>query len=116
MIAKFDRATLQNIRRELNAVLEKYASANGMEMSLGNIKFSDGDFEAKLNAKIVGAKTMKDKVLESVMAARGLQEMGTGGRRLVGYNTRSYKYPFVYEQGGKRFKCSDESAAMYFKK
>lgn len=116
MIAKFDRSTLQNIRRDLNAVLEKYASANGMEMSLGTIKFSDGEFETKLNAKIVGAKTMKDTLLESVMAARGLQEMGTAGRRLVGYNPRSYKYPFVYEQGGKRFKCSAESAEMYFKK
>ena len=113
MIAKFDRATLQNIRRELNAVLEKYASANGMEMSLGHIKFYDNDFEAKLNAKIVGAKTMKDTILESVMASHG---MGTNGRRLVGYNPRFYKYPFLYEQGGKRFKCSAESAAKYFKK
>ena len=116
MITKFDKATLQAIRRDLNAVLAKYAEANGMEMSVGNIKFSDGDFEAKVNAKIKGAKTMTDKILESVMAARGLQEMGTGGRKLVGYNSRSYKYPFVYEKGGKRFKCSDESAVLYFKK
>ncbi len=116
MISKFDKVTLQAIRRDLNAVLAKYAQANGMEMSVGNIKFSEGDFEAKVNAKIVGAKTMTDKILESVIASRGLQEVGLAGRKLVGYNSRSYKYPFVYEQNGKRFKCSTESAMMYFKK
>lgn len=116
MITKFDKATLQAIRRDLNAVLAKYAEANGMEMSVGNIKFSEGDFEAKVNAKIKGAKTMVDKVLESVMASRGLQAAGVGGRTLVAYNSRSYKYPFVYEQNGKRFKCSTESAMLYFKK
>lgn len=115
MIAKFDKTTLQNIRRELNAVLAKYADANGMEISIGNIKFSDGEFEGKLNAKIKGAKTMRDSILESVMAQRGLTSNGKGGRILVGYNSRSYKYPFVYEQNGKRFKCTAESAATYFK-
>ena len=115
MIAKFDKTTLQNIRRELNEVLQKYAEANGMEMCVGNIKFSDGDFEAKVSAKIKGAKSTTDKILESVMKSRGLKEIGAGGRKLVGYNSRSYKYPFVYEQAGKRFKCTTEAAVSYFK-
>ena len=116
MIAKFDKATLQNIRRELNAVLAKYGSSEGLELSLGNIKFSDNDFEAKLNCKIAGAKTRVDAMLESAMKAHKLNELGAGNRRLVSYNSRNYRYPFIYEQNGKRFKCSVEQAEAHFKK
>lgn len=116
MITKFDKATLQAILRDMNTILAKYAETNGMEIEVGNIKFTEGDFEAKVSAKIKGAKTMSDKVLESVMNSSGMQPYGVGGRVLVKYNSRSYKYPFVYEQNGKRFKCSTESAMTYFKK
>ena len=114
MIAKFDKTTLQNIRKELNAVLAKYAQSEGLEISIGNIKFSDADFEAKLSCKIAGAKTFTDAILESVMKSNNLKEFGTNGRKLVSYNSRNYRYPFVYEQNGKRFKCSIESAKSYF--
>ena len=116
MITKFDKTNLNTIRAEINAVLSKYADSQGITLQLGNIKFTEGEFDAKLNAKIVGAKTRTDTILESVVASRGLQTVGLNGRKLVSYNTRSYKYPFVYEQNGKRFKCSTETAMMYFKK
>ena len=116
MIAKFDKVTLQKMRKELNDVLAKYAASEGLEISIGNIKFSDNDFEAKLNCKIAGKKTLVDAMLESVMKSYSLSENGIGGRRLVSYNSRNYRYPFIYEQGGKRFKCSIEQAEAYFKK
>lgn len=116
MIAKFDKVTLQKMRKELNDVLAKYAASEGLEISIGNIKFSDNDFEAKLNCKIAGAKTFVDTMLESVMKLNMLNEVGIGNRRLVSYNSRNYRYPFIYEQNGKRFKCSTEQAKAYFSK
>ena len=116
MIAKFDKVTLQKMRNELNAVLAKYAQSEGLEISIGNIKFSETDFEAKLNCKIAGAKTFVDTMLESAMRTYNLNQNGVGNRRLVSYNSRNYRYPFIYEQNGKRFKCSAEQAEAYFKK
>ena len=116
MIAKFDKTNLKNIRAELNAVLAKYAVTQGMTLELGNIKFSEGEFEAKMKAKINGAVTRTETLLMSQMKYLNLQESGMSGRKLVGYNSRAHAYPFVYEQAGKRFKCSVEMAKMYFAK
>lgn len=115
MIAKFDKTTLQSIRRELNAVLAKYGNESGIELSLGNIKFTEAEFEGKLNAKIVGAKTRSDSLLESVVKSQGLCINGIGGKVLVEYKPRNYKYPYVYELNGKRYKCSAVNANIYFK-
>lgn len=116
MIAKFDRLNLQAIRSELNAILERYCNEKGLEISIAGITYSEHNFEAKINAKITGAKSISDNILETVMNTYNLQKTGIDGRHLIGYNKRSYKYPFVYEQNGKKFKCSVESASKYFKK
>ena len=114
MIAKFDKVNLKNIRAELNAVLAKYAVTQGMSLELGNIKFSEGEFEAKLKASIKGAVTRTDTMLASQMQYLNLQQSGLSGRKLVSYNSRAHAYPFVYEQAGKKSKCSVEMAKMYF--
>ena len=42
----FDKVTLMNIRKELNAVLAKYGDEAGLEFDVGSIKFSDDSFDA----------------------------------------------------------------------
>ena len=44
----FDKVTLMNIRKELNAVLAKYGDEAGLEFDVGSIKFSDESFDAKI--------------------------------------------------------------------
>ena len=114
MITKFDKANLQKIRADLNAVLAKYGIDQNLELTIGNIKFSDAEFKTQLSVKVVGAKTMANKILEEEVRFLGLKMEGLGGRKLVDYKARNYAYPFIYEQNGKRFKCSAESAKIYF--
>lgn len=113
-ITQFTKQNLPQVRADLNKILKDYADKNGMVITLGNIKFQAGEFTTKLETKIVGAVTQEDKNLERYMATYSLGKFGTAGRELVGMNTRAHAYPFIYTQGGKRFKCSIENAKMYF--
>jgi len=112
----FDKVTLMNIRKELNAVLAKYGDEVGLQFDVGSIKFSDESFDAKLSCKIKGGQSLQDKALLQMMQRLNLQEHGIDGRILKSYNSRQYRYPFVYELGGKMFKCSEDAAKRYFSK
>ena len=112
----FDKVTLMNIRKELNAVLAKYGDDAGLQFEIGSIKFSDESFDAKLLCKIKGGQSLQDKALLQMMQQLNLQEHGLNGRVLKSYNSRQYRYPFVFEQGGKMFKCSEDQAKRYFAK
>jgi hypothetical protein len=114
MIKRFDKSNLNLIRGDINKILESYAKKNGITIKLGNIRFSEGEFSSKIEAKIPGIETMDDTILKSVMASSKLNKNGRDGRVLVSYNTRSRAYPFVYSQNGKMYKCSKESAQFYF--
>lgn len=111
---EFNKVNLVKMRADLNKVLAAYGDVAGCEFSLGNITFNSAEFSVKLTSKIKGAKGKSDVMLERVMKTHGLKLQGTAGRVLCGYNSKAYAYPFQYTQGGKRFKCSTESAKLYF--
>jgi hypothetical protein len=112
----FDKKNLAALRAEMNAVLQKYGVDANLEIQVGNMKFSSTEVEIKVNAKVKGAKTFSNTILESRAAALGLKLTNKVGDQLVDYNTRSYKYPFVYlnARDGKRYKCDEVTAKMRF--
>ena len=114
--AKFDKANLKALRAEMQAVLEKYGVASNLEFEVGNMRFSEAEVEIKVKAKVKGAKTRSDSMLETMAQIKGLKLKNAFGDVLVEYNSRSYKYPFVYKCGktGKMFKCDDRGAKMRF--
>ena len=114
MYTEFNKVNLKIVREDISAILSKYAKETGIELSIGNIRFTEGSFTAKLDAKIKGAKTKEDSVLEFMMVTKGLAKTSKCGKTLVGYNSRAGKYPFVFESAGKRYKCSENNAKMYF--
>jgi len=116
MITKFDKANLKNIREDISAILSSYAKENGIEIKIGNISFNEGSFTTKMEAKVKGAKTKEDSVLEFMMVTKGLVKTSKCGKTLVGYNTRGKAYPYIFENAGKKFKCSEAQAKMYFSK
>lgn len=116
MIKQFDKTNLKQVRADLDAMFKEFSKKHGVEMSIKNISFTGTTFSTKLEAKIIGAKTLDDTILESVMDARGLKKVGMGGRVLVGYNSRRHAYPFSFTADGKQFKCSEITAKMYFSK
>ncbi len=114
--AKFDKTNLKALRDEMNAVLAKYGVAANLDFSVGNMSFSEAEVNIKVNAKVKGAKTFSDTLLEDRVNSMGLKMKNKLGDVLVAYNSRSYKYPYVYICGktGKRFKCSSDSATLRF--
>jgi len=115
-IAKFDRDSLKMLRLEMQALLNKYSVDTNIEFSVGNMKFSEAEVEIKVSAKIAGAKTMTNVILESRVAALGLTMKNALGDELLDYNTRAHKMPFVYlnARDGKRYKCDERTAKMRF--
>ena len=116
MITKFDKATVNSIRAELNNLLKKFGDEKGVSFNLGTITFSDDDFSVKLTSKIQ-TKSGISSILESAMNIYNLQVSSPCGKTLVDYHKSSYKYPFVFRDiDGKKYKCSASQAKMYFTK
>jgi len=115
-IAKFDKATLKALRAEMEAVLDKYGTKSGLDISVGSMRFSDAEVTIKVEAKIKGAVSRSTQLVETMAKARGLVMKNKHGDVLTSYNTRAHKMPFVYKcaSTGKMFKCSAESAEMRF--
>jgi hypothetical protein len=114
--SKFDKTNLNALRNEMNALLNKYGVDANLDFNVGSMKFSEGDVEIKVNAKIKGAKTFSNVLLETRAAALGLKLTNKMGDKLVDYNTRAYKMPFVYLNAadGKRYKCDERTAKIRF--
>lgn len=114
--AKFDRKNLNSLRAEMQALLSKYGVDSNLEINVGNMKFSEAEVEIKVKAKVIGAKTLTNVILESRVAAMGLKMTNKFGDQLVDYNTRAPKMPFIYVNAadGKRYKCTEQMAKMRF--
>jgi hypothetical protein len=114
--ASFDKKNLAALRAEMNEVLQKYSSSANLEIEVGNMRFSSAEVEIKVSAKVKGAKTFTDSILESRVAALGLKMKNKDGDMLVEYKTRNWKMPFVYINAadGKRYKCDERMAKLRF--
>lgn len=114
-VSKFDKATLKALRDEMQAVLDKFGA--NLDFEVGSMRFSDAEVDIKVKAKVKGAVTMTDNILKSAAAANGITNfVNSRGDKLDGYNSRSYKYPFIYTCGstGKRYKCNAVQAKAKF--
>ena len=114
--AQFDKATLKALRSEMQEVMNKYAVKANLEINVGNMRFSDAEVDIKVNAKVKGAVTQTDRILQMQVEQYGMKMVSSNGDKLTGYNTRAGKYPFQYTCGttGKNYKCSLTQAKFKF--
>ena len=114
--AKFDKVTLKALRAEMQEVMNKYAVKANLEIEVGNMSFSSAEVNIKVSAKVKGAVTMTDLMLQSAAKDLGITKFENAkGDKLVEYNSRSHKYPFVYSQAdGKMYKCDGVQAKRLF--
>ena len=114
--AKFDKSTLKALRTEMQEVMNKYAVKANLDINVGNMRFSDAEVTIKVEAKIKGATTRTDQILEMMMKTNGLKATNSNGDQLTGYNSRAKAYPFQYTCGttGKKYKCSTQQAKFKF--
>lgn len=109
----FTKPSLISLRREMQAVLDKFAAENNIEFSIGKMTYSDNQVKMTVEAKVAGSVTPEDHMLTAAMTENNLcQEKN--GRRLIRYDARKYQYPFIYTEGGKTFKTSVERAKRMF--
>lgn len=113
MTKGFTPTKLKVLRAAMQKALEE-AGIEDITFEIGNCRYDDGEATFKVAAKLDGVKSRKDVALEKQMKIYGLKEEGRDGAKLVSYNSRSYKYPFVYEKGGKRWKCGSDQAKYLF--
>ena len=116
--AQFDKVTLKALRAEMQEVMNKYAVKANLEIEVGNMSFSSAEVSIKVSAKVKGAVTRTDRMLEMVAKSAGITNFKNAkGDTLTGYNSRSHKYPYQYVCGttGKNFKCTAEGAIQRFK-
>jgi len=113
---KFDKATLKSLRAEMQEVMNKYAVKANLEIEVGNMSFSSAEVSIKLNAKVKDAVTLTDRNFNFQALSIGITNFKNAkGDQLVKYNSRSYKYPFVYSKAdGKMYKCTAAQAQRLF--
>ena len=116
MITKFENHNLNLLRSEMASALKDIEAKHGIKFDLGNISYSANEFTMKVKAKTLSASNKIPSILEGMMDLHNLQIDGVGGRKLVDYKKSSYKYPFIYSEGGKMYKCDLMMAKMYFSK
>ena len=114
-IAKFDQPTLRNLRVEMQALLEAYGVETNLEITVGNMSFSEVEVNIKVQAKVKGAETLTDRILQMEVDRLGLRMVNVAGERLVEYKTRASKYSFVYKSRGKLYKTDERGIVARFK-
>ena len=112
--AKFDRKNLKSLRNEMQELLEKYGVKSSLEFNVGNMSFTDSEVNIKVSAKIKGAKTMVDRILQMEADRLGLKMENKAGDKLVSYKTRAKLYAFIYESNGKMYKTDERGAIARF--
>jgi hypothetical protein len=114
-IKKFDQPTLRNLRVEMQALLEAYGVETNLEITVGNMSFSEVEVNIKVQAKVKGAETLTDRILQMEVDRLGLKMENKAGDKLVEYKTRAQKYSFVYESRGKLYKTDERGIVARFK-
>ena len=110
-ITQFDKGTLKDFRTELDILLKKYEKKCGVELKSGGIRYTSNTVTVKVEGKVEGTLTDEAKTLELFSDFKfgdRIRIDQLGEVKLVGYKTRSRKYPFIVEavHTGKRYKLS----------
>ena len=112
-ITEFTKGILQNvIRRDLVRLLDAYSEETGIEFHVGNMRFDSTTLDIKVQGRIAGVIPAG---LKQAAKFAGLSLEPVNGKRLIDYKRANHKYPFIYEESGKRYKCSNEQANFHFR-
>ena len=111
-IEKFDKRNLNKVAARMDEVL-KEMGFEGVSFRVNGGTFEDAKVTFKVEGRIKGARTRDQYFLDSIIEARGLVKE-KNGRKLVDYKARNRKYPYIYEEAGKLYKCDDRRVTMLF--
>lgn len=91
----FDRTTVEEIRKEFDALVETFAKERGLTYVKHNSTFEKAEVNLKCTLKVEGVSTFKEKSENYLLALYGLKigdkvlVPGYGECTITGYNSRS---------------------------
>ena len=100
-IDKFDTKNLDIVRAKIQTALDNI-DLEGVDFTLGSIRYSDSQMTVKITTKTLLAKLNESVALQDALLANGINETEGNGYTIVDYHPRKRKYPFIVEgpQGG----------------
>lgn len=112
----FTKQNLPQLRADIDAALAAVAAKHGIKLQTGNISFNPNEATIKLMASAEGAAEHNLQMLRQFAKLDGINADGVGrqGEKLIDYDHKKPKYPYIFERGGKRFKCAPDQARMIF--
>ena len=113
--SEFNKINIGKFREELSELLKKHG-IDGVDLNVGNIRFSPTSCKIEVNAVIAGQPSASQNILLQVTTMHKLNMTNNQGWKLVDYKSSNWKMPFIFERDGKRFKCSLSQALIYFGK
>ena len=124
-VTSFNRQNIRQINSELEAALKQVAEKYGLEVKLGNTRFTSDNFTTKVQVATVGeggitmSKEATDfnryKTILGINMELG-QEFQRSGKTftIVGLKPRSKKYPILAKcSDGKTYKLPVDLVNMY---
>src|SRR5690606_31343377 len=121
-IERFNKATLQALRPEVQAALDAIAEKHGIKLQLGNISYTPdgGSFTSKIEGKVEAianeAEAARFREIAAMYGYDHEKEADTpqGKARLIGYNPRKRAKPWIIQIGEKKFVVDDRYCDFFF--
>ncbi len=105
MITSFDKVNLKHLRTVIDLALAPIAEEHGIQIRLGSCSFSDSTARAKLEFSVLKNGVVVDMYAEAFKRSAeflgmkpedlGREFINGEAYRLVGYNSRCLKFPFL---------------------
>ncbi len=124
-LKSLDRSNIKVIRDAMQKALDRVEEMYGVKVSVGNIRFDNLSFTAKINAHITdpeNAKSFEENQFSQYAFMFGFKPedfnkevtFGYGKRgTLVGFKPTSRKYPvLVRTKDGKTYRCPTSAVTM----
>ncbi|PCJ96765.1 MAG: hypothetical protein COA52_00740 [Hyphomicrobiales bacterium] len=111
----FDKQNLKTLNTKFEKMLKEFAKENGVDVRLGNGKFTNFTFDVKIHMTINNPEAAVENDMNVTLRAYNLNlKSADGTRTLTDFKHSNHKYPFIYSFDNKSWKCSFEQARTYF--
>ena len=104
-----------NVKSDVLTKLAQLGVEYGLRFDIESTSYNSQLINFKLTANVEGVKTQKDVLFDMMVKQEQLTTEERNGRKLIEYNARSPKYPWIFRMNGKNYKCDIQSARVYFK-
>lgn len=123
-LEKFEKSSLEELRKEINPKLKEIGEKFGISLRLGRISYDAYSFTGKIEAKILISREETEKIergeFESLAVFYGLKKEDYGrtfsqnGKifKIVAIKTRNRKYPIIARNGERTYKFDIRSVQL----